>query len=81
MVFGGLTMINVTHRKRINACKQRRMENIAKIMYIVGAILFVVAIIVGYTVSHLICCILAITAFIVVCFGMETKLLSGMYEE
>ncbi len=74
-------MINVTHRKRINACKQRRMENIAKIMYIVGAVLFIAGVVLGYAVSHLLCCITIVVSFIVICFGMETHLLSGKYEE
>lgn len=75
-------MINVTRPKnRINARKQRRMENIAKICYIIGAALFIAGTVIGFTASHLFCCILMITAFVVVCFGMETSLLSRMYEE
>lgn len=75
-------MINITHPKnRINAAKQRRMENIAKIMYIISGVLFLLAIVLGFTVSNLICGILAIVAFVIVCAGMETMLLSQMYEE
>ncbi len=74
-------MKNISHPKnRINASKQARMHNAAVIMYIVGAVLFILAAIIGFW-SGLVGGMIAVVSFVIIAFGMETDILSNAYEE